>query len=82
MLKQLNPETIGLIVQGIQAAIAAAPQVESLAIKAKDFISELFSQGLISKETQDALHAHVDEICAALLAEQAPPAWTVEPDPV
>lgn len=78
----LNPATIALIIQGIQAAIAAAPQVEALALKAKEFISELFGAGLITKETQDALHAHVDAVCAAALAGTPPPAWTVEADPV
>jgi predicted RNA-binding protein associated with RNAse of E/G family len=77
----LNPATIALIIQGFQAAIAAAPQVEALAVKAKDYVTSLFESGLISKETQDAIHAHVDAISAAAKAGSLPPEWSVEADP-
>ncbi|HVX56977.1 MAG TPA: hypothetical protein VHA37_04545 [Candidatus Saccharimonadales bacterium] len=77
----LNPATILLLVQGIQAAIAAEPQVAALAVEAKNFIAGLFYKGLISKATQDAIHAHVDAICAAAQAGQEGPEFTIEPDP-
>ena len=54
-----------LIVQGIEAAIAAAPEIVDLIEKAKAFITSLSDAGLITKATQDALHAHVDARCAA-----------------
>jgi hypothetical protein len=73
---------IPLIIQGVQLAIAAAPQVEAIAKSAKDFFSSLFSAGLISKATQDALHAHVDACQAAALSGTVPPEFTVEADPV
>jgi hypothetical protein len=77
----MTPATILLIVQGIQAAIQAAPTVEAIVSQAKQFISSLFTAGLIPKETQDAIHAYVDAVCAAALAGQEPPQWQVEADP-
>jgi hypothetical protein len=77
----LNPATIALLIQGFQAAIAAAPQVKALVVKAKDYITSLFEGGLISKETQDALHAHVDQVSANAMAGTLPPEWSVESDP-
>jgi hypothetical protein len=77
----MNPATILLIIQGVQAAIAAAPQVVEVAQKGKDFITSLFTAGLISKDQQDKIHAHVDAVCAAALAGQELPEWTVEADP-
>ena len=70
-----------LIVQGIEAAIAAAPEIVDLIEKAKAFITSLSDAGLITKATQDALHAHVDARCAAAIAGTVPPEFTVEPDP-
>jgi hypothetical protein len=77
----MNTETIQLIIQGIEAAISAAPQFEEVVTKAKEFISSLTSAGLITKAVQDALHARVDIVCAAALAGDVPPEFTVEPDP-
>lgn len=77
----MTPATLLLIVQGIQAAISAAPSVVDIAIRAKDFIASLFRAGLITKERQDAVHAHVDAYQAALLSGQEPPHWQVEADP-
>jgi hypothetical protein len=77
----MSAATVALIISGIQAAIAAAPQVKELAISAKNFIAGMFTAGLITKEVQDQAHAHVDAVCAAALAGQVPPAWTVEADP-
>ena len=77
----MNPATILLVVQGIQAAVAAAPQVAEIVTKAKDFIASLFGAGLITKAQQDAMAAHVDAVCEAALNGQEPPQWLVEPDP-
>lgn len=72
------PQIAILAIQAFQAAITAAPQVEALVVKAKDYLSEMFSAGLITKEQQNALHAHVDSLCAAFLAGNVPPEFTVE----
>jgi hypothetical protein len=77
----MTPATILLLIQGIQAAIAAAPQAIAVAQKAKDLVSALFTANAITKEQQDALHAHIDGL--ALLSAQGiiPPHWKVEADP-
>jgi hypothetical protein len=72
---------IGLIIQGIQAALAAAPQAIEVAEKGKEFIASLFRAGLITKEVQDAVHGHVDSIAALAAAGVGPAHWTVEDDP-
>jgi hypothetical protein len=77
----MNPAQIALIVQAIQAAIAAAPRVVSVIQSAKDFIGSLFSAGLIGKDVQDRIHNHVDAICNAAIAGTELPEWTVEADP-
>lgn len=77
----LNPATILLIVQGIQAAIQAAPMVVGIVNSAKAYIASLFEAGLISKAQQDAIHAHVDAIAASAASGQTPPEFTVEADP-
>jgi hypothetical protein len=74
-------KTILLIVQGFQAAIAAAPQAIELVKQAKEFFTTLFSKGLITKETQDRVHARMDEWVACLTSGTVPPEFTVEPDP-
>jgi hypothetical protein len=78
----LNPATIALIIQGIQAAITAAPQVEALVVSAKDFIASLFKAGLISYDTQNTIHAHIDQVVAMALQGLEPLDWEVQPDPV
>ncbi len=77
----MNPQTFLLVIQGVEAAIAAAPQVIEVAQKGKELISALFSAKAITAEQQDKVHAHVDAIQAAVLAGQTPPAWQVEADP-
>lgn len=72
---------IASLVTLFQAAIAAAPKVAALVVKAKEYIEALFTAGLISKEQQDQLHAHMDAAQAAALSGNTPPHWTVEPDP-
>jgi len=70
-----------LIIQSIELVLAAAPKVAALAVDAKNWIAALFSHGVITKEQQDDIHAHVDAICAAALAGTPPPQWTAEADP-
>jgi hypothetical protein len=74
----LAPTTIALIVQAFQAAITEAPKVVELYKRFRDTIQTLFSKGLISKATQDAMMKHAD----ALQAGGDPPSWAVEPDPI
>jgi len=78
----LAPDVIALIVQGIQAAIKAAPAIEAVAVSARDWIASLFKAGLISAATQDRIFTHVNFVCDAALAGTEDPAWLVEPDPV
>lgn len=72
---------IALIIQGVQAAIQFAPQAEEIAEKGKALITSLFESGAISVATQNAAHAHIDAIQAAVQAGTVPPAWQVQPDP-
>lgn len=66
----------------IQLVLAAAPKVIEAAAATKAYITGLFIAGVVDKETQDKLHAHVDEVAVALLTGKIPPQFTVEPDPV
>lgn len=70
-----------LILEGIQAAISAAPGVVDVVEKGKALITSLFTAKLISKEVQDALHAHIDAHAALVAAGIVPPHWQVDPDP-
>lgn len=65
----------------IQGLIAVAPDVIAFAAKVKGWIADMFSSGLITKETQDELNARVTEICRATLNGDVPIHWTVEDDP-
>lgn len=78
----LSTATINLIVQGVQALIAEAPQIEAAVKSAKDYIASLFAAGLISVDQQNRIHQHIDSIVAAFNAGTIPPEFTVEPDPV
>lgn len=71
-----------LILQGIQAAISAAPSVIAIVQSAKDFISSLFGAGLITKAQQDALHQAIDAHAALVAQGIIPDWWKVEADPV
>jgi hypothetical protein len=72
---------IGALISVVQMAISAAPTVEDIAVKAKAFVTSLFKAGVITKDQQDSVHAHVDAYAAALLAGTPPPEYLVEPDP-
>jgi len=77
----MSAATLTLIIQGLTAAIAAAPTIITQIENAKALIEGLFSAGVITKETQDALHTHLDTVVAAVLAGQVPPEFAVEADP-
>lgn len=70
-----------LLVQGIQAAINAAPQIEKAVTAAKDFVVGLFGSGAITKAQQDLIHAQVDAVALAVQSGHIPPEFTIEPDP-
>ena len=77
------PAAIGIAIQAIMALVAAFPQIEAIAMQAKAFFSGLFSSGLITKQLQDALHAHVDSIGVLFkMGLPPPPEFQVQPDPV
>lgn len=73
---------ISQVLQGIQAAINAWPQVQGIITSAKAMITALFEGKVISAEDQNALHAWVDAIAYMSQKGLIPPAWTVEPDPI
>lgn len=75
------PPVAIIVLNGLTAALTAAPAVTALVEKAKEFFTAMTSEGLITKEQQDALHARVDSIVDAALNNQLPPHWLVEPDP-
>lgn len=75
------PAVALLVLNGLTAALTAAPQVMELVQKAKDFFTSMAGNGLITDAQQDALHARVDAIVEAAQNGQLPPAWSVEPDP-
>lgn len=77
----MSPATILLLIQGIEAAIAAAPKAMDVITKAKDFITAMFTAGAISKAQQDALHLRIDSMQALALAGVIPDHWQVQPDP-
>lgn len=65
----------------IALAISGAPVIQKAVQNAITFIETLFKAGVITKEDQDKLMAHVDDIALATIHGEPPPAWTVEPDP-
>lgn len=70
-----------LILQGILAAVQAAPQVAELIKGAKDFITSLTTAKIITADQQNLLHAWVDNQSALAASGIVPPSWKVEPDP-
>ena len=74
---------VGIIawMTAVQGLIAIAPDVIAFAAKVRGWIAEMFSSGLISAETQNALNNRVTEICRAVLNGEVPVHWTIEPDP-
>lgn len=70
-----------LVIQGLNAAISAAPTIVAIVTKAKELVAALFTAGVITKEQQDALHMNIDARAALAAAGIIPPHWQVEPDP-
>jgi hypothetical protein len=52
-----------------------------LAGQFKDFVTALLQKGAITVDQANAIHTHVDALCAALDAGTVPPNWEVRPDP-
>ena len=77
----MNAALIFTILQGLQAAITAAPLALDVVKQAKALISSLFTAELITAEQQAALHLQVDAYAALAAANIVPPHWQVEPDP-
>lgn len=77
----MTPAAITLFLNGLMAALSAAPKVAELYVKAKDMVAALFAKDLISKEKQDAQWAYIDAIKAMVDAGIVPPHFQVEPDP-
>jgi hypothetical protein len=75
------PPFVFLVLQGIQAAIQAAPQVKEVIDAGKQMISSLFTANVITKEQQDTLHAQVDQIADDFANGRIPSSWLVKPDP-
>ena len=74
-------ELIAAIVTALELAIRAEPEAAAIVKAGKKFIKATFGAGVITKEQQNALHAHVDAYQTAILAGQTPPEFLVEPDP-
>ena len=70
-----------VILQGILAAIQAAPQVVEVITSAKNLISSLVTAKVIPTAQQDVLHAWVDNQAALAVAGIVLPSWQVQPDP-
>lgn len=75
-------DKILLIMQGIEAAIAAAPKVIAVAEAGKNLITSLAGAGVITDAKQDALHQRVDLVMDAYNRGEVPASLVVEPDPV
>ena len=78
----MSPALLLMIIQGVQAAISAAPGVIEVATKAKELIQALFTAKLITKQQQDATFLYIDAHAAMVMAGITLPHWMVEPDPV
>lgn len=71
----MNPVTV---IAGIVTIIDAIQNLEPVVADITDFISKMFSKGLISIEEQDQLNAYVNAKCEAILKGEIPPAWQVD----
>lgn len=65
----------------VQSLMAVAPDVIEFAGKAKQWIRDMFTTGMISAEVQDELSARVTAICVAALNKETPAHWQIEADP-
>lgn len=73
------PPAVILAIQGIQAAISLAPDIEQVITSAKNLISGLVTKGVISVDQQNALHAWCDNQAALAKAGIVPASWQVQP---
>jgi len=78
----MNPATLLLILQGIEAVLAVAPGAVDFIAKSKALIDSLFTAKLISKAEQDALKARIDSAAVLFATGIIPDYLKVEPDPV
>jgi hypothetical protein len=77
----MTAASILLLIQGIQAAIAAAPQAVAVVKSAKDLFDAMATAKAITTDQQNALKSHVDSLQALALAGIIAPHWLVQPDP-
>jgi ribosome biogenesis protein Tsr3 len=70
-----------IILQGIEALLAAMPGIVGIVDQAKSLVTSMFTAGKITKAQQDSLHAYIDARAALVAAGINPVWWTVEPDP-
>jgi len=75
------PLIITQILAGLQAAIAATPDVIKTVQSAKALIDGLLEGKVITVAQQQALHAHIDSIAALAKTGVFPAHWQVEADP-
>jgi len=72
------PPLVFSIIGYIQLAMKAAPEVKAVYDEGKALIDELFKQGLITADQQNALNQWADAHMAARLAGQTPPEFDVQ----
>lgn len=65
----------------VQGLMNIAPDVFAFAGKAKQWVNDLYTQGIISAAQQDALNERVTAICEAVMKNEEPSHWQVEADP-
>lgn len=75
------PPQVLVFMTAAQALLALTPSVIAFGATMRNWIKDLFEQGIINSQQQDQLYARVDVICKAALNETPAPAWEVEPDP-
>jgi hypothetical protein len=68
-------------IQAVMAAVQAAPAAVALANSAREFVTQMFVAGLISKEVQDATFTYCDAVCGAAKVGVVPASFQVRPDP-
>lgn len=73
-------KTFALILAGVNAVLAAAPEIENVVSQVKQTIDRLFGQGVITREEQDRLKAHCDAHMHARLRGERPPELVIDLD--
>ncbi len=77
----MSAALLAQIVAYIGLAISAKPFVQSVYEEGRKLINALFSDGLITIEVQNELHAHIEAVQAAALTGDVPPSWKLDADP-